>query len=131
MKRTREKDEKKTRKRREKDEKKKTWNILRERVFLEEVKDILDELKIIRIVLEEQKDISQRLFGLVAGDGVDAEPKEALKNRFVSYYQEMSGIDTSTREIAKVIEDARAIYNSVSDTESPMPYANRSRSIIS
>jgi hypothetical protein len=49
--------------------KRENQNIRKEITLLEEIKDILDELNIIRIVLEEQKAVWEKIFGLIAGVG--------------------------------------------------------------
>jgi hypothetical protein len=101
--------EKKEREKREKKEKKETRNIVKEIKLLKEIKDIRDELNIIKIILEQQKAISDRAFDLVEQIRVEAENKQ-----FVRYYREMSGIDNTTREVGKMIEDAKITYDSVS-----------------
>lgn len=124
--------EKKERKEREKEErraKRENRNIRREIILLEEIKDILDELNMIRIVLEEQTAVWEKLTGLIAGVGGadsgggdgerDAEMSGGAKNsRFLTYYNDMTNLGTSTREVAKMIEDARATQDSVSTKDS-------------
>lgn len=119
--------EKKERKEQEKEERKakrENRNIRREIILLEEIKDILDELNMIRIVLEEQRAVWKKLTDLIAGvggagsggsDGKDATLSGGAKNsRFLTYYNDMTNLDTSTREVAKMIEDAHATQDSVS-----------------
>jgi hypothetical protein len=38
----------------------------------------------------------------------------AKNSRFLTYYNDRGNLDTSTREVAKMIEDARATQDSVS-----------------
>jgi hypothetical protein len=91
---------------------KQTSNILKEIILLEEIKDILDELNIIKIVLDEQADLFQQLADLVIGTGAHL-PGTSAEKKFVTYYREQSGIDGSTREVDRMIANAKSTYESI------------------
>ena len=90
-----------------------TSDIAPEINLLEEIKDVLDELNIIKIVLDKQADLFQQLTDLVMGTGAYRLAETSAEKGFVAYYRELSGIDDSTREVERMIENAKATYVSI------------------
>src|ERR1700761_1252943 len=60
--------------------------------LLEEVKDISDELNILQSICEDQKDLLQKLFNLVAKPHPDSEGYRVIKEPVLNYYQDRSNI---------------------------------------
>ncbi|KAJ5097076.1 hypothetical protein N7456_007797 [Penicillium angulare] len=69
--------------------------------LLEEVKDIRDELSILERILDEQKDLTQRLFGLVGSDGLEGIDKEIINDPVMQYYHQRAGVEFSPRQNQK------------------------------
>lgn len=82
--------------------------------MLEEVKDIRDELNILNSICQEQKDLLQRLFGLIARPRPAAEQIEIAKDPVLNYYQERSDIHLRIERIRKMQMDATTTYDAVS-----------------
>lgn len=80
--------------------------------LLEEVKDIRDELNILKSIFEDQKDVLEKLFNLVAGPRL---PKEQAtdENPILNYYQQRSDIDLRIEKIQKMQMDTTTTYDSV------------------
>lgn len=87
-------------------------NIVKEIALLEEVKDIRDELNILRSIFEDQRALLGKLLNLVAkpqpggGKSADTDP-------ILHYYQERSDIDLRIEKVEKMDIDATKTYNSV------------------
>ena len=68
-----------------KDRQRKTVDILKESRLLVEIKDTLDELNIIRTILDEQREVSSGLFNLVSGTGTMLKPTKGIsRNLFLT-----------------------------------------------
>jgi hypothetical protein len=80
---------------------------------LEEVKDIRDELNILQSICEDQKDLLQKLSGLIARPRGAAQ-QEIEKDPILNYYKERSDIDLRIDKIRKLQTDATTTYDSVS-----------------
>jgi Mg2+ and Co2+ transporter CorA len=80
---------------------------------LEEVKDIRDELNILQSICEDQKDLLQKLSGLIAKPQGAAQ-QEIEKDPILNYYKERSDIDLRIDKIRKLQTDATTTYDSVS-----------------
>lgn len=81
--------------------------------LLEEVKDIRDELNILKSIFEDQKDVLEKLFNLVAGLRLSKE-QATDKNPIINYYRQRSDIDLRIEKIQKVQMDTTTTYDSVS-----------------
>lgn len=81
--------------------------------LLEEVKDIRDELNILNSICQEQKDLLQRLFGLIARPRPAAEQIEIAKDPVLNYYQERSDIHLRIERIRKMQMDATTTYDAL------------------
>jgi hypothetical protein len=80
---------------------------------LEEIKDIRDELNILKSIFEEQKSLLEKLSALIAG----SEPLGThipIKDPVLNYYQEQSNIEMKIEKVQKMDRDARTVYDSVS-----------------
>lgn len=93
----------------------KRGNISDETDLRKEIKDILVELHIIRSVLDQQKDVSEKLFDTVASHVGVAKTRKVARDSFVNYYQERSDLNSRIRKIEKMRQDANRTYSSVSD----------------
>jgi hypothetical protein len=82
-------------------------DITREIEALKDIKDIREELNILLKVLEEQKSITDRLFGTDKHKGLP------LDSTVRDYYLQRSGLDNRTREVKKMDEDAGRTYGLV------------------
>lgn len=81
--------------------------------LLVEIKDIRDELNIIKILLGDQRDVTSSLFNLVSGADQNVASRGVVQDEFVTYYEELSSLDISTRGVNKMIEDATTTYDAV------------------
>jgi len=82
--------------------------------LLEEVKDIRDELNILQSICEDQKDLLQKLSGLIARPRGAAQ-QGIEKDPILNYYKERSDIDLRIDKIRKLQTDATTTYDSVSN----------------
>lgn len=73
--------------------------------LLEQVKDIRDELNILKSICEDQKNLVQKLFSLIAKDPV------------LNYYHQRSDIQLRIERIEKMDMDARITYDAVRHLE--------------
>ncbi|KAL9119608.1 MAG: hypothetical protein Q9187_003841 [Circinaria calcarea] len=77
-------------------------NILREIIMLKNIRDIRDELNILRKILEEQKYVIEKAFGEQGGLELTKEAR--------TYYLERSGIYSRIDAVDKMKEDAATTY---------------------
>lgn len=77
---------------------------------LNEIKDIRDELNIIRRVMEDQDSIWKRLSALY----VDA---DWMKSHLFNYYEDRNGLEDRIREVSRMDAEAYRTYVSVSETQ--------------
>jgi hypothetical protein len=82
-------------------------DITREIEALKDIKNIRDELNILLKILEDQKSITDRLFGTEKHKGLP------LGDTVRDYYLQRSGIDNRMREVKKMDEDAGRTYDLV------------------
>ncbi|KAL1986929.1 hypothetical protein VTN96DRAFT_5346 [Rasamsonia emersonii] len=81
--------------------------------FLEEVKDIRDELNIIKSICEDQKNLMQKLFSLVAKVAPGAEREAIAKDPVLNYYHQRSDIQLRIERIEKMDMDALITYDAL------------------
>ncbi|CAG8971164.1 hypothetical protein HYALB_00010139 [Hymenoscyphus albidus] len=87
-------------------------DIIKEITLLEEVKDIRDELNILRSILGEQKSLLNRLLDLVAGRQV-GDKKAVETDPVLNYYSERSDINMRIKKVKKMDADAATTYASI------------------
>ncbi|KAJ5774183.1 hypothetical protein N7457_009079 [Penicillium paradoxum] len=75
--------------------------------LLEEIKDIRDELNILERILDDQKDLTQKLFSLVGKTNLEALGTAILKDRVLQYYHQRAGVGLRLDKIMKMDEDAK------------------------
>ncbi|KAG4442795.1 hypothetical protein IFR05_001741 [Cadophora sp. M221] len=80
--------------------------------LLEEVKDIRDELNILKSIFEDQSSLLQKLFGLVAGYSPPGGRKGGDQDPIVSFYRQRSDINLRIERVEKMQRDINAIYDS-------------------
>lgn len=83
-------------------------DIQKEIMLLEEIKDIRDELNILKSIFEDQRNLLKKLFTLVRTSTT------AQTRVMVDYYQERSDIDLRLEKVNKMEMDAKITYDSVS-----------------
>ncbi|KAG9239188.1 hypothetical protein BJ875DRAFT_449161 [Amylocarpus encephaloides] len=86
--------------------------ILREIVVLEEIKDIRDELNILRSILDDQRGLLRKLWNVI----VPPQPTGARTTKndpVLHYYQERSDIDLRIEKVEKMEIDAKNTYDSI------------------
>ncbi|KAL1967139.1 hypothetical protein VTN77DRAFT_3430 [Rasamsonia byssochlamydoides] len=88
-------------------------NLQSEIDLLEEVKDIRDELNILKSICEDQKDLLQKLFSLVAKAAPDAEREAIAKDPVLNYYHHRSDIQLRIERLEKMDMDARITYDAL------------------
>ncbi|KAH6694848.1 hypothetical protein BKA61DRAFT_256314 [Leptodontidium sp. MPI-SDFR-AT-0119] len=81
--------------------------------LLEEVKDIRDELNILKSIFEDQSSLLQKLFGLIAGYSPPGGRKGGDQDPIVSFYRQRSDIDLRIERAEKMQRDINAIYDSI------------------
>lgn len=91
-------------------------NIEKEIRLLEEVKDIRDELNILRTIFEDQKALLNKLASLIEGPNPQGE--HTTTDPVVNYYQERCDIDLRIEKVKKMDKDAEKTYQSVLRTSS-------------
>jgi Mg2+ and Co2+ transporter CorA len=75
---------------------------------LKEIRDIRDELIILRKLLTEQTDVAKKLFN------TNLQSSLTKNTDVMDYYSKRSGLDTRIRELDNMEEEAERIYNLVS-----------------
>lgn len=78
------------------------------------MKDIRDELNILKSIFEDQSSLLQKLFGLIAGYSPPGGRKGGDQDPIVSFYRQRSDIDLRIERAEKMQRDINAIYDSVS-----------------
>ncbi|XXH01514.1 hypothetical protein Hte_007874 [Hypoxylon texense] len=82
--------------------------LLAEINLLKEVKDILDELNIIKTVILKQRHVMDEALRFLNGN-----TKEPADTKAIDHYRTLSGLDTTVQEVDKMIHDAKQTQENI------------------
>ncbi|OQE40889.1 hypothetical protein PENCOP_c005G04768 [Penicillium coprophilum] len=81
--------------------------------LLEEIKDIRDELNILERILDDQADLTQKLFNLFDVEKREGTITNSLQDQVLQYYQQRAGVELRLDRIKKMDEDAKISYDAI------------------